>query len=279
METAPVKYAIVDGAVEEGLLDFLNEVNPPHCCLYAEPIQPDLVALAPYLVEVVPEVEAWLRDKASPWGIYLTSESSMRELQQHFRRYLWVRIPEQEKPVLMRFYDPRNIWVLAEVLTPRQLLFFINPVRQLSTRYGEEYREDNFSSVRPAETMNIRAERPSQLMLSYRQYSQLERKARDNYLDTLSVFIEENAEKEGWDDSSKAESSRILAEDYFSFCQSLNIADDRSVRTITLILLKKNIIDLRYIPDDWYELLSNQSYPGHIRVHELAQQELGFIPQ
>lgn len=28
METAPVKYAIVDGAVEEGLLDFLNEVNP-----------------------------------------------------------------------------------------------------------------------------------------------------------------------------------------------------------------------------------------------------------
>lgn len=29
METAPVQYAIVDGAVEEGLLDFLNEVNPP----------------------------------------------------------------------------------------------------------------------------------------------------------------------------------------------------------------------------------------------------------
>lgn len=28
METAPVKYAIVDGVVEEGLLDFLNEVNP-----------------------------------------------------------------------------------------------------------------------------------------------------------------------------------------------------------------------------------------------------------
>ncbi|MCQ8856727.1 DUF4123 domain-containing protein, partial [Escherichia coli] len=69
----------------------------------------------------------------------------------------------------MRFYDPRNIWVLVEVLTPRQRLSFISPVRQLSTRYGEECREDNFSSVRPAETMNIRAERPSQLTLSYRQ--------------------------------------------------------------------------------------------------------------
>ena len=77
----------------------------------------------------------------------------------------------------------------------------------------------------------------------------------------------------------KSEQYGVLAEDYFSFCQSLNIADDRSVRTMTLILLKKNIIDLRYIPDDWYEQLSNQSYPGHIRVHELAQQELGFIPQ
>lgn len=78
---------------------------------------------------------------------------------------------------------------------PRQRLFFISPVRQLSTRYGEECREDNFSSVRPAETMNIRAERPSQLTLSYRQYSQLERKARDNYLDILSAFIEENVDK------------------------------------------------------------------------------------
>lgn len=106
METAPVKYAIVDGAVEEGLLDFLNEVNPPHCCLYAEPIQPDLVALAPYLVEVVPEVEAWLRDKASPWGIYLTSESSMRELQQHFRRYSGLGSPNRRNLFSCDFMIP-----------------------------------------------------------------------------------------------------------------------------------------------------------------------------
>lgn len=37
METAPVKYAIVDGAVEEGLLDFLNEVNPPHAVCMQNP--------------------------------------------------------------------------------------------------------------------------------------------------------------------------------------------------------------------------------------------------
>lgn len=46
-----VRYAIVDGAIEEGLLEFLEKINPPHCCLYAQPVQPDLVPLAPYLVD------------------------------------------------------------------------------------------------------------------------------------------------------------------------------------------------------------------------------------
>ena len=43
--------------------------------------------------------------------------------------------------------------------------------------------------------------------------------------------------------------------------------------------LQPEMQDILRRPDDWYEQLSNQSYPGHIRVHELAQQELGFIPQ
>ncbi|MCZ5753617.1 hypothetical protein O5207_20175 [Escherichia coli] len=57
-------------------------------------------------MEVVPEVEAWLSVKASPWGIYLTSESSMRELQQHFRRYLWVRIPNRRNLFSCDFMIP-----------------------------------------------------------------------------------------------------------------------------------------------------------------------------
>ncbi|EAO1327109.1 DUF4123 domain-containing protein [Salmonella enterica] len=274
-----IKYAIIDGAVEEGLLDFLKEVNPPHCCLYAEPIQSDLVALAPYLVEVTENVNRWLNEKVTPWGIYFTSDLSLRELQQHFRHYLWVMIPEQEKPVLMRFYDPRNIWVLAEVLTPRQLFSFIWPIGQLSTYYREEHHENSFISVKSSEMMNVFMDPCSLLTLTYRQYNQLERKARDNYLEVLSVFIKENAEKGMLSISSEDQSLRSLAEEYFSFCQSLNIADERSIRAMTLILLNKNITDTRYIPDSWHELLNNQSYAGHNRVHKLALQELGFIPQ
>ncbi|KLV70061.1 hypothetical protein SK38_03718 [Citrobacter sp. MGH110] len=32
----PVRYAIIDGAVAEDLMDFLSEHNPPHTCLYSE---------------------------------------------------------------------------------------------------------------------------------------------------------------------------------------------------------------------------------------------------
>ncbi|BBV65317.1 TPA: DUF4123 domain-containing protein [Kluyvera ascorbata] len=127
------KYAIIDGAVEEGLLDFLRETNPPHCCLYAEPIQPDLVALAPYLTEVTQEVEAWLSAKDTPWGISLTTPSSMNVLRQHLRRYLQVLIPGETKPVLFRFYDPRNVWDFLSVLSEWEKYLFLGPIETIST--------------------------------------------------------------------------------------------------------------------------------------------------
>lgn len=277
MET--IKYAIVDGAIETDLIDFLQETNPPHCCLYAEPVQPDLVALAPYLVTVTEEVDIWLNGKITPWGIYLKSELSLRELQQHFRRYLWVMIPEQTKPVLMRFYDPRNIWVLTTVLTPRQLDSFLKPVTHLSTRYGGKHLEDNFSTTRNSHDDNVKTDAFSLLTLTYRQYNQLEQQAQENYLDKLSAFIIENIAETNLITSSDDRAARNLAEDYFLYCQSLNVIDDRSIRIMTLLFLRKNISDTRDIPDSWSDQLSNQAYPEHTRGQELALRELGFIPQ
>lgn len=66
METAPVKYAIVDGAVEEGLLDFLNEVNP-HTAVCMQNPYSRIWSRWPLSRGSCSEVEAWLRDKASPW--------------------------------------------------------------------------------------------------------------------------------------------------------------------------------------------------------------------
>ena len=270
-----IRYAIIDGAIEEGLLEFLKKINSPHCCLYAAPIQPDLVALAPYLVEVSPEVDTWLQAKDSPWGIYLTSELGLRELQQHFRHYLWSIIPEQKKPVLMRYYDPRNIWAITSILTDRQLLSFIEPVDKLSTYYCGEYLEENFSSMRKSEPDRLQKERPTLLSLTYRQYKKLEQQAQKNYIEQLSCFINENAEKTDLMISSKNEFSKSLAVEYFSFCQSLNITDDLSIRNMVLILLKRSIIDTRNIPEEWDSILNDLTYPGHSRVQKLALQEFG----
>lgn len=273
------RYAIIDGAIEEELLAFLEKTNPPHCCLYAEPLQPDLVALAPYLVEVTTEVETWLQAKETPWGISLTSEFSLRELQQHFRHFLWIRIPEQEKPVLMRYYDPRNIWEIVRILTERQLLSFIKPVKKISTYYESEYHEDNFSLVRESEPTRHRKEPPTLLTLTYRQYKKLEQKAQENYIDKLSFFIKEKSYKLDLNFLFENISPKALAEEYFSYCQSLNIKDDLSVRNLSLVFLKRKIIDTSDMPEEWYILLSDQTYPGHSRVQKLTLQELGYIPQ
>jgi hypothetical protein len=75
--------------------------------------------------------------------------------------------------------------------------------------------------------------------------------------------------------SSKNEFSKSLAVEYFSFCQSLNITDDLSIRNMVLILLKRSIIDTRNIPEEWDSILNDLTYPGHSRVQKLALQEFG----
>jgi hypothetical protein len=62
--------------------------------------------------------------------------------------------------------------------------------------------------------------------------------------------------------SSKNEFSKSLAVEYFSFCQSLNITDDLSIRNMVLILLKRSIIDTRNIPEEWDSILNDLTYQG-----------------
>ncbi|MEX6397558.1 DUF4123 domain-containing protein [Providencia hangzhouensis] len=100
------------------------EHEPPASCLYSEPIQPEIVSLAPYLVEVTEEVQRWLSTRETPWEIYVYTHATMRELRQHLRKYLMVMIPGQEKPVFWRFYDPRNVWDVLEPLIIGDCMYF-----------------------------------------------------------------------------------------------------------------------------------------------------------
>lgn len=41
---------------------------------------------------------------------------TMRELRHHLQKFTMMIIPDQEKPAFWRFYDPRNIWEIADTL-------------------------------------------------------------------------------------------------------------------------------------------------------------------
>ncbi|AYM91222.1 DUF4123 domain-containing protein [Serratia sp. 3ACOL1] len=96
-------YAIIDGALEADLQLMLERYNPPHCCLYAEPVQPELLELAPWLVMVDQQVEAWLGTRETPWGIYIYSKANIKSLRQHLRKYLHVLLPDQENQSISVF--------------------------------------------------------------------------------------------------------------------------------------------------------------------------------
>lgn len=279
MEITPVQYAIVDGAVEEDLLDFLHQNNPPHCCLFPPPVQSDLVEISPYLLEVTQEVARWLTTKETPWGIYFYSYNKIHLLVQHFRHYLWANIPEQSKPVLFRFYDPRNIWALVNVLTPFELYKFIEPVNKIITQYSEERREDDFSSFRQSGKRNITGKSDAVLTFSQRQYDLLNRQAQKNYIKTLELYIRNYYTEKGSPVPKKQEHNGHCAEDYFDFCHSLNINDDRSIRGIIYLLLENKIYNNTDIPHEWIDMLNNNEAAVHRQVEMLLLQKLVFFPQ
>lgn len=258
------RYAIIDGAIEEGVTVFLAQEKAPNCCLYAEPIQPELITLAPYLVEVTPEVEAWLAIRETPWGIIITSELSLQKLQQHLRLFLWVMIPDQDKSVLFRFYDPRNMGALLEVLTGRELQLFTLPVQKITAIFNGINQEFNFSpQVTDATTAEGENKEVFPLRFTRRQYEKLNMQSQKNYVHELAGFI-----KQIVTDSPISESH--LAEEYFLFCQAYDITDDNSVKQMIRLLLNENIRDTQDIPDNWLEVLGDTVRPGYRRVQQLT---------
>lgn len=272
-----IRYAIIDGAVEDELVRFLSTQTPPHCCLYSPPVQSEIVELAPYLVQITPEVDEWLKCRTTPWGIALFSAKPLHLLLQHLRRYLWVKIPEQEKTVLLRFYDPRNIWAILDLLTPLELSSFIGPISKILTNYDGYSHQENFESA--YEEKYITSSATEALVLSSRQFKKLNKLTKANYINKLACFIRDYylADKNFLHPDMEAVPQQ--AEDYLFFCHAFNIVDSRSVRGITLALLKKGITRTTEIPQQWEALLSNSNQSIYYQVEKLLLQELGYIPE
>ena len=126
-------YAILDGARDPRIVEWLPSSRLEFRCLWAGELAPSLVRVAPYLVHVHPHAEftravldaGWGR----AWGVWLHSAAPLDELRLHLRRFLRVR-DERGRRFLFRYYDPRVLRVYLPTCTSEELATVFGPVQR-----------------------------------------------------------------------------------------------------------------------------------------------------
>lgn len=298
-------YAIIDAAAEPEVFNLLAESEPPASCLYSEPVQPEIAELAPYLVEATEDVKNWLNQRETPWGMYVYTQATMRELRQHLRKYLMVMIPGQEKPVFWRFYDPRNVWGILGTFDNWRLHVFLGPITQLKTILWGEETASRFERERRDYPEN--AKLGGKLMkFTPSQYDAVNRVFERQFLEQLIYFFVrarsasinklENFLLEDWvvtafrrpaRSTQKIQDiygemawrhSQQFARDVFSLCQQHQIEDKHSYQLFCFLLAKHQIYQIEDMPTEWLSQLSGFEGTPSFRVEELVKQQLGFVP-
>ena len=124
-------YAILDGARNEGIYAATMASGCEYECLYRGELEPELAAAAPYLIALEKDhaFTYWLLGKGwgDSWGIFVQSAARLRDLRQHFRKFLMVYDP-QVRPVYFRYYDPRVLRAYLPTCNAADLETVFGPV-------------------------------------------------------------------------------------------------------------------------------------------------------
>jgi hypothetical protein len=126
-------YTVLDGASVEQLPQLLWEHEPENICLYRGEQEPDMAAVAPYLVKLEYDhpftklvcEKGW----GSHWGIFAITpvEVDIRMLRNHFRRFLMVYDPDG-KLIYFRYYDPRVLRVYLPTCNSEEIKIVFGPI-------------------------------------------------------------------------------------------------------------------------------------------------------
>ncbi|MGJ0623757.1 DUF4123 domain-containing protein [Xenorhabdus bovienii] len=260
-----ILYAIIDGATEPNLFSMLERYDPPSACLYGEPLQPELVEIAPYLVQVDEKVKIWLECRSTPWGIFLHSGEDLKTVRQHLRKYLQVLLPQQEKPVFFRFYDPRNIWNFLGVLNDWEVHCFLGPINKITTDYQDECREDNFLEARKKYPDNAKG-RYKIFKISEKQYELIEIKQKEKYLQKLnSILLSELAEIRK---SISINNSMTFLTFFYNYLLSEEITHTRSIEGILKKIIRDDGFDIDHFNESLLSVLVNDGTPGWYRANK-----------
>ena len=124
-------YAVLDGAAVPDLPIKLYEMAPPNVCLYRGKLSDELIHVAPYLVQLLPDTDFsnWVLSECwgNYWGIFAQSASSFTGMRAHFRSLLTV-YDEGGTPMLFRYYDPRVLVKFVPTCTSAELDDFFGNV-------------------------------------------------------------------------------------------------------------------------------------------------------
>ena len=127
-------YAILDGASVKDLPQILFEKAPPHFCLFRGNLEPDVAAVAPYVVGLVRGslFTDWMLDAeiGAHYGIFAASRQSIHEMRRHFRG-LFTVYKENGDPMYFRFYDPRVLRAFLPTCNGGELKTFFGPVDRI----------------------------------------------------------------------------------------------------------------------------------------------------
>ncbi|MEM8059899.1 DUF4123 domain-containing protein [Morganella morganii] len=305
MTDPEICYAVIDAASEPDVFSLLDEYNPPACCLYSEPLQPEMADLAPYLVEVSADIRKWLDTRQTPWGIYLYSAVAMRELRHHLRKFTMVIIPGQEKPVFWRFYDPRNIREILATFDDWRLHTFLGPVTKLETSLWGHKKSDRFEKQRKRYPEQA-AMRGMFMKFSAADYAKINTVFEQRLAKKMAVYFlmyEANSDNSGVTLSVTEIMSRTLTNDRFgyealpaglspsglerylalsqdiiAFFNGLSVSEEESYLYFCYALAFFRIKRFSDIPPEWLSFLSGSEGDGNYRICKLLISLFDALP-
>lgn len=128
---APPLWAVIDGVNCREIAQKLSESDCQHACLYTG-LDPATRTLSPWLVRLEEDspLTTWLQALPADqhWGILLHSQSTLKNLRSHLRRFTMLWTPANDQaPVYFRFYDPRVLIDLSRALELWKLHRFMGP--------------------------------------------------------------------------------------------------------------------------------------------------------
>lgn len=134
-------WAILDATDAPLVPELVRTLGPDRAVsLYRGRAEEDLVAIAPFLVQLDPPTFQTITERlwAEPWGVLAVATATLDELRFHFRRFLVVESPEGDD-WYFRFYDPRVLPTFLATTTDAERTEFFGPVSAFGVTDSESY--------------------------------------------------------------------------------------------------------------------------------------------